>query len=80
MNCEKYKKTLSRLVSIIQGQTRTIETLQSELRFKDELYQEQNKLLTRTQEHFLCCNCLWHFQQPNHDFELCEECSTTLPQ
>ena len=79
MTCKKYKGTLSNLASIIQEQNKTIETLQRQHLFQDKLYQKQNNILKRTQEKLLCPNCLYHFRQPNHDFELCKKCSTTLP-
>ena len=79
VNCKKYKSSLANLTSIIQEQNKTIDDLKKQLHFKDKLYKEQNQRLKRTQEHFLCPICLWHFKQPDHSFELCQECSIALP-
>lgn len=79
VTCKKYKGTLTALTSLIQEQNKTIEQLQRQQQYQDKLYQEQNRILKRTQELLLCCNCLWYSLQ-HQDFELCQECSILLPQ
>ena len=76
---KKYKSCIANLLTIIQEQNKSLDDLRKQLRFQENLYKEQNELLSRTQEYFLCPNCLWHFKQPDHSFELCEECSIALP-